>query len=337
MEFSMYDHFPPELAGEWDALVERSHTNGPFLRYDYQKLWWDARGGGEWPTANLVLVIAREADRLVGIAPLFHTPDHQGKPRLMIVGSVEVSDYLDLVAEPQDMPAFAAGLLEFLKLASLPEWAGLDLYNILDNSPSLGALKEAASSLGWHAEETRAYHCPYIPIPGDWEAYLAGIDKKQRHEIRRKMRRLRDSEVPNRWYLVEDASTLEAEIDGFFALMEQDENKARFLTPMMREFMRANIRWAFEHQLLFLAFLEIKGEKAAGYLAYDYLNRLWVYNSGINRTCIEYSPGWVLLGDILKWCNDSHREAFDFLRGDEEYKYRFGAVDRFVMRLTIDK
>jgi CelD/BcsL family acetyltransferase involved in cellulose biosynthesis len=337
MDFSLYDHFPPELAAEWDALVERSHANGPFLRFGYQKIWWEYRGGGEWPVAELLIVTARQEGRLLGIAPLFFTPDYQGKARLMIVGSVEVSDYLDMIAEPQDVPAFAAGLLAFLQSAALPTWQGLDLFNILDGSPTLTALRDAAAANGWQAEETRAYHCPHILMPGDWETYLAGIDKKQRHEIRRKMRRLDDAPVPSRWYTVEDAQTLDAEFDGFVALMEQDEDKLRFLTPPMRQFMRANFKWAFEAGFLFMAFLEIDGQKAAGYLSYKYLNRLWVYNSGINRTFMEYSPGWVLLGDLLKWCNDNKLEAFDFMRGDEEYKYRFGATDRFVMRLVIDK
>jgi CelD/BcsL family acetyltransferase involved in cellulose biosynthesis len=335
MDFHCYDHFPPELAAEWDNLVERSHTNGPFLRYGYQNIWWETRGGGEWPDARLALITATENGRLVGIAPLFYTPDHQGKARLMLVGSVEVSDYLDLIAEAEDMPSFCSGLLAFLKKIDLPAWERLDLYNILENSPTLLALQESGSAQGWGLELSKAYHCPHILMPGDWDTYLAAIDKKQRHEIRRKMRRLHESDIPSRWYTVQDGQTLDQEIDDFMALMEHDEDKVRFLTPLMRQFMRSNFRWAFEQGYLFMAFLEIDGQKAAGYLAYDYLNRLWVYNSGINRSFFDYSPGWVLLGDILKWCNENKREAFDFMRGDEEYKYRFGAIDRFVMRLIL--
>jgi CelD/BcsL family acetyltransferase involved in cellulose biosynthesis len=119
--------------------------------------------------------------------------------------------------------------------------------------------------------------------------------------------------------------------------MEQDEDKIRFLTAEMRAFFRAAFHWAFDSGILMMSFLEINGQKAAGYTAFDYLNRLWVYNSGINRSFFEYSPGWVLLGNLLRWCNENRREAFDFMRGDEEYKYRFGAVDRFVMRVNIDK
>jgi CelD/BcsL family acetyltransferase involved in cellulose biosynthesis len=52
---------------------------------------------------------------------------------------------------------------------------------------------------------------------------------------------------------------------------------------------------------------------------------------------MELSPGWVLLGYVLKWVNDHHYSEFDFMRGDEEYKYRFGAINRHVMRARLTR
>jgi CelD/BcsL family acetyltransferase involved in cellulose biosynthesis len=176
-----------------------------------------------------------------------------------------------------------------------------------------------------------------ISLPGDWETYLAGIDKKQRHEIRRKMRRAYSGELPVRWYHVEDPATLDSEIEGFLALMAQDEEKARFLTPAMRENFTLTMRGAFQQGYLFLAFLEIGGQKAAAYLNMDFANQLWVYNSGIDVSFNEYSPGWVLLGELLQWANEHKRAAFDFMRGDEDYKFRFGAVKRDVLRVTLTR
>jgi CelD/BcsL family acetyltransferase involved in cellulose biosynthesis len=84
-----------------------------------------------------------------------------------------------------------------------------------------------------------------------------------------------------------------------------------------------------------LAFLEIGGEKAAGYLNFDFGNQIWVYNSGIDARFRELSPGWVLLSHLLRWANEQKRACLDFLRGAEEYKYRFGGVDRYVARVRI--
>jgi CelD/BcsL family acetyltransferase involved in cellulose biosynthesis len=136
---------------------------------------------------------------------------------------------------------------------------------------------------------------------------------------------------------VEDKSKLDGEIDDFLDLMAQDPEKDKFLSDAMRSQFRAAAQVAFRAGWLQLAFLNVGNQKAAGYMNFDYDGHIWVYNSGINFDFREYSPGWVLLGHLLKWANDNERKIFDFLRGDESYKYRFGAVDRFVVRATVSR
>jgi CelD/BcsL family acetyltransferase involved in cellulose biosynthesis len=338
MELKIHTNFPEELCLEWNLLLDKTATHVPFMRNEYLRLWWETRGGGEWPEdTQLLVVTAHEDGKLIGVAPFFYVPDWQGKPSLMLLGSVEISDYLDLVARPADLPAFLDALLPFLCKPGMPPWERIDLYNILDSSPTLLALEQAAARLGWKYKAEQLQHSPYIPLPGNWETYLAGIDKKQRHEIRRKMRRAEELGLPLRWYFVTDPAAVDSEIEDFMELMRMDEDKKRFLTPKMIQAFRKTVRCAFDEECLFLAFLEIGGKKAAGYLSFDYLNRIWVYNSGINwKDYSEYSPGWVLLGYLLQWANENQREAFDFMRGNEEYKYRFGAIDRFVMRAQLE-
>ncbi len=337
MEFKLITTFEALdlLSGPWNALLEESASHVPFLRHEYLRTWWQTLGGGEWKQADLLVVVAYEGEKIVGIAPLFSCHNRQGEPALLLVGSIEVSDYLDVIARQADLPAFIEGLFNFLQSENLPPWKVLDWYNLLENSPTLPAVESASDRLGWTYACDRLQHSPHILLPGNWEDYLAGIDKKQRHEIRRKMRRLEESGLAVRAYVVEDQETLAAEAEAFMGLMAQDPEKAAFLTPAMREFMHSVIRCAFAARCLQLAFLEINGEKAAAYLNFDYLNRIWVYNSGLDRKFTEFSPGWVLLGYLLKWANERQAVEFDFMRGDEEYKYRFGAIDRFVVRATV--
>jgi CelD/BcsL family acetyltransferase involved in cellulose biosynthesis len=335
MNFNIQYEFPEQLAGEWKALLEKNSIQSPFLEFQYQKIWWETRGGGEWPDARLLLVTAHQNGQLVGIAPLFSTSQPDGTTAILNIGSIEVSDFLDLLVLPEHYAEFVAGLLAFVSGLDFPAWTTFNLYNLLDSSPTLPVLHTAAVSAGWQVSVEKLEHSPYIELPGDWETYLAGIDKKQRHEIRRKMRRAEESETPVRWYLVTEAAALDAEIDAFLELMKNDGDKQAFLRPAMQDFMHRVIRHAFNEGYLQLAFLEVDGQKAAAYLSFDYQNRIWVYNSGLNRDFQSLSPGWVLLGYLLKWANEQSRKEFDFMRGDEEYKYRFGAVDRFVMRVEL--
>ena len=336
MDFTLHLTFPEDLQAEWNALLDGSVTHVPFLRYEYLSAWWKYLGGGEWTKADLAVVTARENGKLVGIAPLFHVK-RDNQDTLMLLGSIEISDYLDLIIRAADVDRFLAELLPFLAGSTFPKWGALELDNVLESSPTLPALEKVARSLGWKYSAEKLSHCPYIPLPGDFDLYLAGIDKKQRHEIRRKMRRVDQNASLCRWYFSEDPETIGSDIDAFISLMAMDHDKATFLTPPMREMMKEVIRCAFENGCLKLAFLEIEGKKAAAYLNFDYLDRVWVYNSGLDWTFNEYSPGWVLLGYLLKWANENHRTEFDFMRGGEDYKYRFGAIDRFVMRATVTK
>ena len=256
----------------------------------------------------------------------------------MLLGSVEISDLLDLVVRLEDLSCFVEGLFEYLSVTG-PQikgaWKTLDLCNFSEVSPTLPILQQEIEKRGWHFSNEKLQPAPYIPLPGDFNAYLASIDKKQRHEIRRKMRRAEESATSVRWYFVDDEKSLQREADDFMTLMSNDTGKASFLTGSMRDQMRTTIESAFHAGWLQLAFMEVNGEKAAAYLNFDYDNRIWVYNSGIDRRFMEYSPGWVLLGHLLQWANENGRLEFDFMRGGEEYKYRFGAVNRFVVRAVV--
>jgi CelD/BcsL family acetyltransferase involved in cellulose biosynthesis len=333
MEFTLHKDFSELDQQTWNTLLAEAITDTPFLRHEYLRAWWEHRGGGEWKQAELVLVSARENDQLIGIAPLFLT-EYDGLSALMLIGSIEISDYLDLIVRPADLPRFIGGLLDTIASRVTPVWRALDWYNLPDASPTLSALKAETESRGWNFTQEMYRPTPYIPMPGDFDAYLAGIEKKQRHEIRRKMRRAEESGLGVHWY-ISDGANLDSDIDSFLLLMEDDQNKAGFLTEAMRAQMRAIIHAAQANGWLWLAFLDIDGQKAAATLNFDYGNKLWGYNAGVNRANMDLSPGWVLLSHMLKWCNENHRAEFDFMRGDEEYKYRFGAINRYVMRARV--
>jgi CelD/BcsL family acetyltransferase involved in cellulose biosynthesis len=335
LQRSMSDLIP--LASDWNDLLSESVTHIPFLRFEYLSAWWSTRGGGEWPDSELAVVTALSAGRLTGVAPLFLSRNPDGDAALLLLGSIEISDYLDVIVRPADLPGFLAGLMDFIVQMEPLDWKLLDWHNLPEVSPTLPVLKSEAEQRGLVFTQERTYHVPSIPLTGNFETYLAGIDKKQRHEIRRKMRRAEDCGRNVRWYILEKASSLEAEVEAFLDLMAEDSEKAAFLTHSMRNQMRLACRAAFECGWLQLAFLEIDGQKAAGYLNFDYQNRIWVYNSGIDRHFMDLSAGWVLLGHLLQWANDKKRDEFDFMRGNEDYKYRFGGVDKYVVRAKVTR
>jgi CelD/BcsL family acetyltransferase involved in cellulose biosynthesis len=105
----------------------------------------------------------------------------------------------------------------------------------------------------------------------------------------------------------------------------------------MRAQMDRIARAAFAGGWLQLAFLKVGDVRAAGYMNFDYDGRLWGYNAGFNNAYASLSPGWLIMAELVRWCAEHGRTVFDFMRGGEEYKYRFGAVDRFVQRVVITR
>ena len=335
MDFSLHTTFPdPSFAPEWNALLSESITDAPFLRYEYLSQWWQTRGGGEWPEAELFLLVAREGGRLLGIAPLFRANNRDAKPALFLLGSIEISDQLDLIVRSADLPRFIAALLDYLA-AGPASGVALDWVNLPDTSPTLAALRAESAARGLSYQQEVYQPAPFISLSGTYDDYLARLDKKQRHEVRRKVRRAEESGRGVRWYIIDREDQLPQAMESFLDLMANDPAKAGFLTPLMRQQMHAAALASFRAGWLQLAFLEVEGDPACAYLNFDYGGRIWVYNSGLDRRFMDLSPGWVLLAYLLEWACQHGRSEFDFLRGGEDYKYKFGGQDRFVLRVLV--
>ena len=113
MDFKLHKDFSEINAADWNALVEQSIADTPFSRHEYLSEWWKTRGGGEWKSAELVLVSASENEQFIGIAPLF-IAEYDGQQALLLVGSIEISDYLDLIVREADLSRFLSGFIDFL-------------------------------------------------------------------------------------------------------------------------------------------------------------------------------------------------------------------------------
>jgi CelD/BcsL family acetyltransferase involved in cellulose biosynthesis len=317
------------LSSEWNALLKKSAIHVPFLRYEYLCSWWQTKGGGEWEDGELAIQISRAPKgELQGIAPFFGLDQ-----TLMLLGSHEISDYLDLIVPEERLDTFLNDALGNLA----QQWNKIDFYNLLESSPTLPALERFASREGWHLSQERIQPSPLLTLPARWETYLDQLDSRYRHEIERKLRRAEGYFLPVDWYFVQEEKDLDAEIDDFMRLMAYSPEKADFLTQVMESQMRKAIHNAFKAGWLQLTFLTVGGKKAASYLNFDYQNRIYVYNSGLNPIFENLSPGWVLLSYLIQWAIQEKREVVDFMRGDEAYKYHFGGKDRFVYRATLER
>ena len=307
------------LAQEWDDLLARA-VNAPFfMRYSYQSIWWRHLGNDD-----LVLIAIRTDDgKLVGLAPLYRKLKESGQQELTFVGCVDVSDYLDLLVDKEYVDEVFEALLDVL--TGEVEWDGLYLCSLSQRSITHSHLADAMRARGWNVEVSQQDVCPVITLADTWDDYLTGIDKKQRHEIRRKERKIQ-READTRWILVEAPDELDAAMEEFISLHQSStKDKEDFWSDSLIAFFKEVVIALAREGWLKLYFIEVNGARAATMLCFDYNNEFLLYNSGFDPEQYGHlSPGNVLTAYTIQHAIELGRDRYDFLRGDEVYKLRFG-------------
>ncbi len=327
-EFAFAD---AEIGAAWDAVVPGAITPYPFVSRAWAEPWWDVFGGD---AELLLLSVVGSGGMLVGVAPLMIERIPELGRAVRFLGGVDVTDYLDLVARPDDAPRAWAAVVNWL-LAHRERWDALDLHCLPDASPSRTLIADALAAHEDLAVVTAQEEvCPAVPLQGGFEAYLAGIGKKYRNEIRRKERNLVRDEPTAALRVVRGRDEALALLPDFFRLHRLSAaDKERFLTPQVEEFFRRVTISTAEAGNLALYVLEIGGSPVAMMYAFLAADRLLVYNSGFDPTRSETSVGMVLTGMMIADAAESGVAVCDFMRGNESYKYRFGAEDAPLWRV----
>ena len=343
MNFTLYSDETgfAALRGEWNDLLRRSSFDTIFLTWEWQTTWWRTLGAARGP---LYLLAAHDQERLVGILPLYLTSDDAWRT-LRVVGCFEVADYLDLIVEAGYEEAVYHAFLDWLVGTEAPAWDALDLCNQPTLSLAHSRLPELVRERGWSAEVSQEDVCPVIALPSGpsapdsdgWETYLATLDKKERHEIRRKLRRVEREAPDAELRFVRGKEGLTDAVSVFIALHRLSRrDKDAFMDEQMQGFFHALATTCAEHGWLQLSFLKVGGEPIATYFCFEYNNEVLVYNSGYDpQAYSQLSPGWVLLARLIQEAIAQGCARFDFLQGDEDYKHRFGGIDEPVYRTLI--
>ncbi len=327
------------LKDEWNSLLHNSSADTPFLTYEWQSTCWACLCEGE-----LCVITVRDSGALVGLAPLFvvSKPFNDGEPPrrlLRLIGSVDASDYLDLIAlRGREREVFSA-MLDVL--AQCDKWDVLDLYNVPETSATRLILAQLASDRSWKMTDQMQVVCPIIHLPIVFDDYVASLDKKERHELRRKLRRAEATEGLA-WYAItpeDHTHDLDEAAEAFIDLMMKSRpDKSEFMNDRMRRFFHQMIHAAHEGGFLHLSFLEVGGIKAATYLCFDYGSRRMVFNSGLETNSFQsLSAGIVLAAKLIEESIRLGHTEFDFLRGDEDYKYRLGARDTYIYHVAVER
>lgn len=309
------------LEGVVRRLAEMSPTATPFQTWEWLSAW-RAHSGRR---AKLILLVFEDGSAPVGLAPLTVTPGPLRTLSLMGRGG---SDYLDLLAAPGYEQQIATGFRDWL-LMNKRRWDWLDLPEARP-----GSIAERISGANiWEAET-----CPYLPLEPTWEAQTKAFGKKLRGNLSYYERAL--GKTYTLALRVATAETLESDMDAFFAL-HQKRWRGRYMpgafaSERARAFHLAAARGLLEAGALRLHLLDLDGVTQAAIYCFHKSPRTCYYLGGFEPTLAKFSLGTVLTGRAIRHAIEADAaQEFDFLRGDEPYKYRWGALDRKNQRISL--
>lgn len=315
---------------DWSNLVTADPSGTFFHTPTYLKLYWEEFG--ETPEHLLLAFVEEEDGAQVGAVAF----ERLGST-LRFLGGTEVTDYMGPVASPGAEDAVAKEL--FVSLAALDDWSEADLRGLPEDSAWLERLREAAAAQGFSVEvaDDKVPVAPFLSLPGSYDEYLAGLPSKLRHEIKRKARKLESDAGPYRICLATDAKLVEY-LDLFVSLHRSSEGpKGVFLQPGMEIFFRRLGEALLPRGIFNLTFIEVGGKKLAGTIGFRFEGTYSLYNSAFDHEWRNLSPGMVLVSEVIRSAIESGCSGLDMLKGDYEYKYRFGARPRAVKRLVITR
>ncbi len=303
------------LASCWADPSHRLEWNSIFVLPAWLKVWWQELGA----EAELYLGAVRQGERVIGVAPLLLK---EGKASL--IGSADVCDYLDFIVAPGMDRDFFNVLLDDLREKGINQ---LDLRPLRPDSTVLTHLVPIAQNRKYEVLYQKEEVSLELDLPATWEEYLATLNKKQRHEVRRKLRRLGAAgSVEHR--CIESGREVEDYLDIFLKLfsLSRDE-KASFMNPKMESFFRSMAKAMAEIGLLRLGIIKLDKIPAAMTMGFDYNDSHYLYNSAYDPRFNYLSVGLLCKVLCLKESIEKGRKKWDFLKGGEPYKYQLGGQE----------
>ena len=294
---------PDSLQESWDNVFSNDPSATAFQSWAWQK-------AAATHLARKVEVWEAISDGTpVAYVPLVHTG--LGGRTYRFLGSGP-TDYLQPIIAEHVRAEVLSSLTQRISQQTFFDW--------MDCRDDLGVTFPSPQKVA-----TKKSVCLQLDLPETFEAYVQGLGKSLRYDVRKA---LRDPALTIRFATPE---TVANDLDTFFALHQQRWTKrglpGAFFAKTKR-FHHAFAPNALKEGLLWLTLLDhtppTGSPKTIGAIyALQHGTRVHFYQSGFDPEAKALSPGTALVAAIIRRAIDEGKTTFDFLRGDEPYKRRW--------------
>ena len=323
-EINSYDDFIT-LKERWkDVLRRREHS--VFSTWEWNSIWWKHFGRYRRP----IILIAEDNDRVLGIAPLMYSTHkmlglRMGK--IEFIGTPD-SDYGDFILTEKGEECMKL-LIDYISNNISEKWDYIELMEVPETSKSLMYLDKISENVNLVHKHVCS-ECPYGPLPKSLETFYDNLKSKFKKNLRRTLRQLQEK------HIVEFKEYSKTEIKNGMGILfdlhqkrwETKGQRGVFSDKKIREFHLDIARTFSERGWLSLFSLMADSKAIASFYGFRYNSKVYAYLYGMDPAYQRFSVGNLLLLRIMEKSIKEGLTEFDFLRGKEEYKYRWNSLTR---------
>jgi len=326
------------LAPVWDNLLEKCRDESTmYLTHEWLATRWRHFGEGR----KLNLLLFERDHQVIGIMSLVRNEYRLGPFKLDALESIGGTsrNYVGLML-PEDRKEVISALLGYLKENLHGVGLIMRLALVPGDSQFLRALKSGLASVSEDLafEERFKTLAPYLDLPVGWDEYYSLLPGKRRRMLNRMMRKL-EREHGAVDFRQGDAGSLEAGLNRFFDLHQERWQavgiSGSFADPRVKEFYK-EAAWKFLNRgWLYFSSMNVDGRLASAMYSCIFNRKMYFIANGRDIRYSKYSAGQLHMMHVIKDAISRNLTEFDFLQGDEPYKFYWTRSARRYMRVTI--
>ncbi|MGH9233530.1 MAG: GNAT family N-acetyltransferase [Acidimicrobiales bacterium] len=329
------------LRGDWADVASVDPDPNVFLTWPWAHTWWQHFGQGQ-PDHRLHVVVVRDPQGVVGIAPLYRSKVGVGPVATTALQRInhDSGDYGGMLLARRAEEAVAL-LVEHLGAQLRGEAAVVVLSRLASDARFTALLGDELVRHAATIETVVAQigdACLFTDVGGGFD--LSKQAKK--HKIRQRLRRLGEQhgEVA---FVEHTGDSLEEGLDRLVSLHDRrweeiDEPMQGLLaTPERRDFLLDAIRALDVEGMVALLSIEAGGRPVAVELDFVHENRVFLFKGAFDPEFAAFSPGQLLHHKVFEDGLADGIDVFDFCRGDAQYKRRWANGERHLSTVMLSR
>jgi len=300
--------FTDDILPIWEKALENENVQYPFFTFSWHKHWY-----AHFHTNEHVSLFTDSDNCVVIPLSIKDTVAH-------FTGGEEIADYLDAIGSDNKKAAAWKSILPILVAQGATK---LILKNIPKGSSTLSFFQTISNATITQEDTT-----PTLTLPSSFDTYLEELDRKDRHELKRKMKKF-EGEHALLAFHPRNGSAID--MNFLIQLMKNDTKKSTFLTPTMIAFF-TELPKIYKGSLWQFVLTQ-ENRIVACTVAFHTDNSLLLYNSGFDP---KYpGAGLYIKVKTIAWAIEQGLTTYNFLQGNERYKYDLGAKDNAVYQVDL--